>query len=260
LFLIDLKFALLEYRYSTTARWQEWSDKLFGISLELPTMTLDSTTAFSAPSRPDEASAPDDETSTGGAGGETPFLWQAPNSNAILFLGEKWAELHGFVSKTLAVQSKLKQTPRLLSEKMVSKKYPAWLEHALRLARARGYWTLYPPPSVASVVAAVHHDLDDTPEEYRGDAALGKKGRDSAVQLGSYSFLDSLPKRGSFPPFQNLPLLSWDGKKQAPQDFDREAAEYALNFRRSVGGCGHESLHDTVLDAAAQDLFCLKVE
>jgi len=257
---VDLKFALLEYQYSTASMWEEWSTKLFGISLDLPSTNLDSTTKFSPPPGPDESTASEGRTRPNERASKAPFLWQSPNSNAMLFLGEKWVELHGFVSKSLEAQSVLKPPPSLLSEKLVSKKYPAWLEHALRLARIRGYWTLYPSQLTASVVAAVHNDLYKPPEEYQEEAVVGKKDRDTEVHLESMSFLDSLPKKGGFPPFQELPLLSWDGERKDLQDFDRQAAEYATNFRRSVGGCGHESLHESAPDPAAQDLFCQKAE
>ncbi|MCP5922245.1 hypothetical protein NL350_28285, partial [Klebsiella pneumoniae] len=77
---------------------------------------------------------------------DNPFFWQAPASDAILIMGDKWVELHGYVSRILERQQTKKDTPAFLAKKHATKKHPAWLEYVLQLSRLRGYLTLYPSP------------------------------------------------------------------------------------------------------------------
>lgn len=80
-FVIDLKFALPEYRYSQTALLEDWGKKLLGISLAMPRTYINGSERFIAP----EPSDPGHSTRRG-----TSFLWQAPHSDAILLMGDKW--------------------------------------------------------------------------------------------------------------------------------------------------------------------------
>ncbi len=186
----------------------------------------------------------------------TPFIWQAPNSNAVLFPGERWVELHGFVTKVLEARRTLPHVPRLLSQKLVSKKYPSWLEHVLRLTQARGYWTLYPSPATASAIASVHGELYTPPEEYEGEVPKGKGSDDTEVILVSNSFLNTLPRRSRRSPFQDIPLLSWDGTVTDVQSINKAANEYVTDFRRHVGQCGVAAVDELAADPSAEDLFC----
>jgi hypothetical protein len=245
----DLRYTLLEYRYSNAAILHEWDQRLFGISLDLPTTNLDLTTKFTPPPSLDNS-----RSSVEAANRPTSFLWQAPNSDAMLFLGERWVELHGFVSGHLAAQRR-RQLPAFFAKKLVSKKYPAWLELCLRLSQVRGYWTLYPSEQTANVLAAVHNELYTPPEEYEKD--LGKtKMEKPEVALGVGSFVDTLPVKGALPPFQGLPLLAWDGKQTDMQTFTTGAAEYAESFRRLVGLCEVEGPEKVLPRPDAKDLFC----
>ena len=133
----------MEYKYSTASGMQNWGARLMGISLEQPLTPLSGGKALDTPRQTvdTEADVP------------MPFLWQAPTSNAMLFMGDKWAELHDFVSRSLEAQQRLDSTPALLSEKLVSTQHPSWLEHALRLSRLRGYWTVYPGEETAKSLA-----------------------------------------------------------------------------------------------------------
>lgn len=229
---------------------QEWDQKLFGISLELPSMSLNAS-SFSPPARlqqPGEAKQ--------ASGGPTSFLWQAPNSNAVLFLGERWVELHGFVAKLLEARNKLPQPPKLLGQKLVSKAFPSWLEHALRLCRARGYWTLYPSQPTSSFVASVHRELYLPPEEYENEVPRSKGVGDAEVSLASGSFLSTLPNQGGLPSFKEIPLLAWDGAATDLEGLNKAATEYAMEFRRQVGECDGSSLEGAAADPSAKDLFC----
>ena len=161
----DLKYTALQYRDAS---------RLFAISLEQPTRLLDEKAPLTLPSRTIDIESPE-------AGGDAPtsFLWQAPSSNAVLYMGEKWVDLHSFVSRSLAAAGAESRsttsgnpatTPALLAEKFVSKRHPSWLEHALRLARLRGYYTLYPGEETARNLATVHSELYQAPEEYAAEA------------------------------------------------------------------------------------------
>ena len=117
---IDLKYTALQYRDAS---------RLFAISLEQPTRLLDEKAPLTLPSRTTDIESPE-------AGGDAPtsFLWQAPSSNAVLYMGEKWVDLHKFVSRSLAAtgaesRGSSPAAAALLAEKLVSKRHPSWLEH-----------------------------------------------------------------------------------------------------------------------------------
>ena len=264
-----LRYSVLEYMYSSAAISQEWDTRLMGISLDLPQAYLNDTSPFVPPTRkdaplPSPPSLDDVPTPppTPPSDGPTPFLWQAPSSNAILFSGTKWVELHGFVSRLLDAQHRLPSTPSsFLSSKTVSKKFPSWLEHALRLARARGYWTLYPADTPAGRFAVVHADLYTAPEEYEEDQELlapsssdNREGRGGQGQ--EILARELVPGGHPLPPFRELPLLSWDGRAVRLEELDRDAAEYTTEFREAVGGCEDLKGFQLLAKGDAADLFC----
>lgn len=241
-----LKMTILEYRYSTHVLSQIWDQKLFGISLDLPSTHL----SGSGPLTPPVALASSPGSSRSDA--PTSFLWQAPNSNAALITGEKWTELHGFVSQSLEMQHSSSSLPALLAQKSVSKEYPAWMEHILRLCRARGYFTLYPDPKLATNLAIIHNELYQHPEEYDNDGLSAKHDDEDEMIIHQASLLDSLPNDGVLPRFLNMPLLSWDGTKTTPEDLDASAIAYASEFRRTVGGCDGKAE-----SPSTSPLFCI---
>ncbi|ROW09840.1 hypothetical protein VMCG_02528 [Cytospora schulzeri] len=247
-----LKMSILEHRYSIRALRQAWDQRLFSISLDLPTTNLDGTEPFVPPSRlPGKVDGLVLDTPPPNS--PTPFLWQAPNSNAALFMGEKWAELHGFVSQLLEAQRGLPSTPDLLAEKAVSRDYPAWMEHALRLCRARGYWNLYPSKDLAASLATVHGDLYQPPEEFEDDEPDMKHNDEDEMIVRHESLLDGLPN-GELLRVNEMPLLSWDNKQVSLETLGEAAMKYAAEFRRTVGGCVMLAVPP---EALAQDLFCL---
>lgn len=247
-----LKMSVLEYRYSTRALHQAWDQRLFSISLDLPTTNLDASQPFVPPSRlPDKLD--DLELDSSSPEAPSPFLWQAPNSNAALFLGEKWAELHGFVSQVLEAQHGLESTPDLLAEKAVSRDFPAWMEHALRLCRARGYWTLYPSKDLAASLVTVHGELYQQPEEYEADGRGTEHEDGDNASLRHESLLDALPG-GEVLRFAQMPLLSWDDESITLEALNEATLRYAAEFRRTVGGCAETPA--AAPEPFAQDLFC----
>ncbi|KAI5920184.1 hypothetical protein F4810DRAFT_683709 [Camillea tinctor] len=272
-----LKYSLLEYRYSTVSTYQQWAHRLFGISLDQPAQLLDGKEPFSPPTMLKPSSAEE--------GNEveisTPFLWQAPTSNAVLFIGEKWVELHDLVSRSLAAKRDAGDTLALLSEKLVSTKHSSWLEHALRLCRARGYWMLYPGEDMAQNLATVHNELYHYPEEYADDekpkppllsddaddeeaeAVRQRIQSGSEIPLAPVALLESLPNGGNLRPFGDLPLVTWDGQPTDAEELKSLAEQYATEFRTKVGGCDAASSEeqrkkkeDKKEDILAADLFC----
>ncbi|EHK22304.1 uncharacterized protein TRIVIDRAFT_28508 [Trichoderma virens Gv29-8] len=249
-----VKYSLLQRRYSTIASRQDWESKLFGISFSAPTTYLDDTTQF-VPPKPLEGQEFDTE--------GTPFLWQAPNSDAILILGDKWIELHGYVSQLLEKQHASSTTPDLLAKKEVGKKHPSWLEYTLQLSRIRGYFTVYPTQQTANAIIGVHTDLHDVPEEYEGEED-SEQGQDS-IKLAAELFdpasqvdmLATLPHEGELPLLYHLPWLTWDGKETYDGAIQKIAANYKQAFRSQVGQCKDESMDVVpVVDSYARDLFC----
>lgn len=247
----DLKYALLEYSYSVPATMQQWDSRLLGISLELPsTHPGDALKPFSPPSASKKAATAQQKqqqkktpTNT-----NTPFLWQAPGSSAILYSGQKWRELHNLVSKSLEFahhqqhDSSTNTALTFFTQKQISKHYPSWLEHALRLTRARGYFTLYPSPQTARNLATVHNELYRAPEEYRQDDHLGGtepkyRQQKDEISLSPGLLLDSLPTGGNLLPFGDMPLLDWEGRTTSLAEVDKRAGEFVDKFRRAVG-CG----------------------
>ncbi|KAI0813948.1 hypothetical protein GGR55DRAFT_701706 [Xylaria sp. FL0064] len=252
-----LKYTLLEYRYSAASEFHNWGRHLFGISLEQPSVTLDGEQPFNPPlfRNPEDISGQT-------RGTPNPFLWQAPTSNAVLFLGDKWMELHDFVSRTMRAKEILDNTPTMISEKVISKRYSSWMEHALRLARVRGYWFLYPGKEVVEHLATVHGEMYITPEEYAGyeeTERIRQRVRSAPeTQLSSLSLLDTLPNNGYLWPLTALPIATWEGTELDPQNFRIRANDFELMFKKTVGGCDSETGKGQKAAEAAstQDLFC----
>ncbi|KAF7542347.1 hypothetical protein G7Z17_g11654 [Cylindrodendrum hubeiense] len=251
-----VKYTLLNTLYSGASILGDWSDNIMGISFQSPTTHLDATTPFSIPK--DSPAKPNN-----------PFLWQAPSSDATLFLGERWVELHGYVSQVLESQGSRDDMPAMLAKKDVSKKYPAWLEYALQLSRLRGYLTLYPSQETASVIMGSHSDLGDTPEEYIGDDEVAEGEKNGKADRATLRFdpdsqvdmLVTLPERGEVAELNELPLLSWEGKQTTLDELRKDAHQHARQFRREVGQCevseqAAEEEEEPRADKAARDLFC----
>ena len=261
LFFHYLKYTLLEYKYSFDKA--DPQQKVMAISLDIPSTYLNDSTPFSPPLG---------NITMGSnivAKGITPFLWQAPNSNAALYFGENWAELHEFVAQTLLSEhtSTTSTTPQ---RKEVSKTYPSWLEHVLRLSRARGYCTIYPNFEDADSLVTLHNDLYQPPEEYKGeieaeptdggltaDPAKHLSLKHTETPLITKSLLSMLPFKGELPKMADMPLLRWDGNPITVVDLEQHAVQYSNVFRRDIGGCDEGTSDEARDDFSARDLFCL---
>ncbi|KFA55531.1 hypothetical protein S40293_02046 [Stachybotrys chartarum IBT 40293] len=249
-----LKYSLLQYRYSRGAMELGHNMRLMGLSFSTPTTQLDLKQPL-VPPKPTEK----DATMSRGA----PFLWQAPSSDAVLFMGDKWVELHGYISQMMERQRVLDTTPAFMAVKQVSKKYPAWLEYVLQLARIRGYYTLYPSRETADTIIGVHNDLHEAPEEYsedqpkEGEAGEPITGDPAVLDPGPYvDILATLPREGPWPSLRDLPVLTWKGEAVAHEELEERAVEFSKEFRRDVGQCNEEALSTFSTDEYARDLFC----
>ncbi|KAK2011517.1 hypothetical protein LZ32DRAFT_533693 [Colletotrichum eremochloae] len=246
-----LKYTILEYRYSRLSTLQKWDQRILGISMASPSTYLNGKADFVEPT------AEKAEHSQG-----TSYLWQAPNSNAMLIFGDRWIELHGLVSEVDALQHARgdEPPPEMVAEKEVSKKFPSWLEYVLRLSRLRGYFTLYPSAETAATLTAVHRELYQAPEEYEKEESERKKTASLSESASSFSTLvrtlDTLPNNGSLTAAHELPLLTWEGEGTNLRHVYQMAVEYMFKWRELVGGCSKEQSQSDHIDGSAKDLFC----
>ncbi|PFH58386.1 hypothetical protein XA68_13727 [Ophiocordyceps unilateralis] len=252
-----VKYCLLFRRHSRMAAGEFLSSSIMAMSFAVPTTLASGKQPFSPPRLP----------SGGGAQAEgTSFLWQAPTSDAVLFLGDKWVELHGYVARVLEAQKAISDPPALLANKQVGRQVPAWVEYALQLSRLRGYLTLYPGQDTANAIATAHSDLSDEPEEFGPPTASVDRGRQTedgqvigvSEAASQVDMLEALPDEGLQRRLDELPLLSWDGRLLGEgETLGKDAMELATDFRRQVGQCTEDELEGQILaDKHARDLFC----
>ncbi|TGO20596.1 hypothetical protein BPAE_0283g00080 [Botrytis paeoniae] len=245
LFFHYLKFTLLEYRYSYNRAIGQ--KNMLGISLDLPTTHLNDSTSFTPPSSTNPS----------------PFLWQAPNSNAALYFGDKWVELHDFIARSMFSEHSL-PLPATLGEKYISKTYPSWLEYVLRLARARGYWTLYPHFESWDALSTIHTELYTAPEEYMGesDEAIDftanptehlslKHKEEPLISASLQTLLSDLPVE-----IAEMQLIGWDGESINNEKLQLKAKDYSRIFRHEIGGCANGVAEKERIYMLVGDLFC----
>jgi hypothetical protein len=243
----------LKYKYS--AETKSHSEKLLGISLELPS---------SGPSENDRFNPLSNGWGEGSPDKNSPLaLWQAPNSNAVLYFGDKWVELHDFVSNRLSIQRKDTLQPSTI----ISKNYPAFMEYLLELSRARGYYILYPffYAKAGVSVATVHNELYQPPEEHIPGNGAGNRDKETADRrpdsleqpLHSSWTISSLLEDFSlrFPSLALMPVLSYTGEQE--NDVIGAAEDYAADFMNNFGDCSSASERRKKLPLKTDDLFCL---
>ena len=291
-----VKFALLEYKYSSygvaSAR-----DDLLGISLCLPARPVNGSVPFeqsssSTEGRRDSARTGEEEEEKSLA---SHLLWEAPDANAALYFGDKWAELHDFVRRRVEAQEMLaKPDVRPRRRRRLSNDHPRWMEYLLELTRLRGYYMLYPQLGSENIIATVHNELYHYPEENNDDGGDGAPRNEADVSVSdssSYlattrrpepsrltgghhhqSLLSMLPADGDLPELDDLALLSYAGhQRKSLADNHAVAIRFAAQFRRDIGACGggggsgggDDGGGDRLMDppnrklASAADLFCL---
>jgi hypothetical protein len=267
-----LRYLLLEYKYSSYG--EDNSANVMGISLELPALVPDGRTKLNAPKPSDMPEGRYQKSKEP----NSPFLWQAPNSHATMFFGDKWAELHSFLTNRVA---KFHQTTRRAARpKLVSETLPAWTEYLLEFMQARGYSLLYPATIGKDSLVTIHNELYHAPEEFaskhpaeaektappklpdepflRAEAPLSKPmNPEPAVMPRSRPLHIALPFEGDLPEVPHLPYLLYQGKIVPPDDVKPIAREYANKFAQEVGGCKiQDGKHRKIETGNAKDLFC----
>ncbi|KAI9789815.1 MAG: hypothetical protein M1816_005732 [Peltula sp. TS41687] len=248
LFYHYLKYALLEYKYSSYGT--ENRDRLLGISLELPYKDIG---VIAQHHKMD--------------GVNSTFLWQEPNNKAALYFGDKWVEIHDFVRRRLDAQESRK-APSV--RKVFSKEQPYWMELMMELCRLRRYYMLYPHFDPENALVTIHHELSQTPEDYtdkvtsdslaRGNTTdlesgtyLGASDKSESSLTSQRSLLSLIPPDGDFPVLEDMPVLLHDGQRTLLRSRD---SPWAFSFRREVGGCG-ERKSKKRKELSTADLFCL---
>ncbi|KAJ4310307.1 hypothetical protein N0V94_008517 [Neodidymelliopsis sp. IMI 364377] len=269
-----VKYLLLEYHYSSFAA--DDIDNLLGVSLELPSLLVDGKTKLVPPTTSDMNAERYKKLYTSTT--NVPFLMQAPNSHATLFFGDKWAELHSFLSNRVSKHQKtLKSTSR---QKLVSETLPSWTEYMLEFLRARGYFLLYPATTSSSALVTIHNELYHAPEEFSPDPdkeeplsaspdALNEpflravtpapppKSPEPPLIPHSRPLHTILPFDGDLPEAQHMPQLLYNGVKLDPSSVSIVAQKYANLFREEVGGCKvPKGKRRKVYVGSAADLFC----
>lgn len=268
-----VKYMLLEYRFSEYGR--EDSKEVMGVSLELPEMLPDGKTALVPPKVTDMHSERFKKLykTTPSA----PFLWQAPNSHATLYFGDKWAELHSFLSNRVVKHQETSKSKGASRVKSVSETMPAWAEYMLEFMRARGYALLY-PSRMSEALVTVHNELYHAPEEFspgqkesahepppddepflRADVPASHPPTHAELPTlpGSKALHLALPFDGDLPEIPHLPHLLYNGKIVQLDEVSKIAREYANTFRKEVGGCeAKKGKKRKVVKGEARDLFC----
>ncbi|KAF1919514.1 hypothetical protein BDU57DRAFT_143804 [Ampelomyces quisqualis] len=266
-----VKYSLLEYKFSTFGQQNNWN--LLGVSLNLPSALLDGKTRLTPPSLGDMNTNRYEKLFPTTA--SAPFLWQAPNSHATLFFGDKWVELHSFLSNRIA---KHQESQKAASRaKLVSETLPAWTEYMLEFMRARAYTILYPAKTAGALVT-IHNELYHAPEEFgskdgqvegevkadldepfsRAETPANPPNNAEPPTIpGSKPLHLALPFDGDLPEVAHLPHLLYDGTMIPSANISRTARDYADGFRREIGGCPiPEGKQRKILLGEARDLFC----
>jgi hypothetical protein len=269
LYFHSVQYALLEYRFSSFGRQD--SANLLGISLELPSVLLDGKTTLALPTLDDMHAERFNKLYPKAT--SVPFLWQAPNSHAALYFGDKWPELHSFLSNRVVKHDKSPKPSR--RTKLVSQTLPAWTEYMLEFMRARRYTLLYPAKTSESFVT-IHNDLYHAPEEFTptvkdtetpdsaadepflpGEAPRPPKNAEPTINPASQPLHLALPFDGDLPEIPHLPHLLYNGSMVESRDVSQIALDYANTFRAEVGGCTiPKNKHRKAVPGDARDLFC----
>ncbi|KAF2838830.1 hypothetical protein M501DRAFT_919965, partial [Patellaria atrata CBS 101060] len=271
-------YNVLEYKYSSYIG--ALMDKVIGLSLDLPSTYLNGTTSLTPPTVANMDDVAGATYINYGPNSPTPFLWQAPNSNAVLYFGESWIEIHSFLTSRLAKQHSA--TPPPQRRKLVSETLPSWMEYLLELMRARGYSIIYPGIRASNALATVHNELYQPPEEFTKPALNDNddghtppkpnpdsekpepflttptpppKPNNPELPLSSQPLHLLLPFDASLPDISHLPQLSFSGSYLTGPEAWELAQLNTKKFREGVGGC-EEGRRRKVFKGSAGDLFC----
>lgn len=164
-----LYFLTLTYKYGSSGK--RITGSLMGISLDLPSYSLDNQTPFLASAINPPQSQP-------------LLLHQTPSSIATLYFGDHWVELQNYISLRLRHDPDLTQTINNSPESKISPTHPhpAWLKPAQELMRARKTYILYPSfaTSPDKKLLTIHTESTQAPEEFWKDPNPNSQSQASA--------------------------------------------------------------------------------
>ncbi|KAI9889529.1 MAG: hypothetical protein M1814_005223 [Vezdaea aestivalis] len=242
------KYTLLEYKYAGYR--YEGSQSILGVSLTVPSMYPNCSTPFTPPALETDGTGTFDQ-----KGKQTQFLFQAPNSQAALYFGDRWREFHSFLNLRIASESTVTRA------KKVSKKEPAWVEYLLELALARGYSMIYPSWRDEGI-AIIHNELAQTPEEFSDKIEKSRLKEGEEATLSKLpSILSILPKQGDLPELPLMPFVSLAGHivGDIKEQMDATNRELLL-FKEEIGACKGAPTRQKKDFEGAKDLFCIDGE
>lgn len=260
-----LFYNTLEYGYSIYSKGTPEQEALMGIALDLPSVKLNGEDPLRYPT----ASAVNGPAAP--VVPETPFYWQAPDTHAALYFGNKWQEFHDFLSRRLTPVSEKK-------EKLVSPVFPAFAEPMLELMRARCWFMLYPHLPDGNSIATVHNELSAPPEEYQEPESTASEPAKAATLTKDTPYLEPvdipgppkgnregpllhtqlvqmLPHNGDLPELVTLPLLAWDAEDITLNQAVSAAGKFAADFHKIIGRCTGTYTALRLVNTV-DDLFC----
>lgn len=252
-------YNLLEYKYSSYTSSTYDSATLAGISLITPTLHVDGKTPFTLP-----------ELSLDGqpSAAATPFLWQVPETNAALYFGDKWRELHSFLSNRLSHTS-----PPI--HRVLQPTAPSFAEPLLELMSVRGYSLLY-PHFPAHTIATLQTTPFSPPEEFLSLAPSSHEAENLSsatpwydppnqpqppphippqLPLAMTPLHNLLPSAGDLPELSDLPHLNVLGYAMPAEERLGTTESLLSAFRTSIGSCPDTHVPDA-RPLLADDLFC----
>ncbi|SMR58603.1 unnamed protein product [Zymoseptoria tritici ST99CH_1A5] len=265
LFLHYLYYHVLGYRYSI------WSGSVAGLSLDIPTTTLDGNGTIRVPDLATIDESVDRERSDANA--SSPFLYYAPSSAATLFFGDAWATFHDFLSKRIQLENSK-------TKKDVSESEPAWMEYLLELMKVRGWNVLHP----STALVTVHNDLARMPEEFqqrtpstetRREKPTGALQEDAILTVERAKIPNNrtehdinshhlplhqlLPFDGELQQTWAFPRLQYDGLPATGPQLVKARDQALIDFRRVHGNCNGTNATRPRLQwlMKTDDLFCL---
>ena len=266
-----LLYNVLEYKYSSYAQDTIETDRLLGISLALPASQLDDLRPLVPPGNTKGEKFAKDST-----GQSSQFLWQAPDHHAVLYFGDKWKELHNFLTARIRARKIQSSNPR---PRVTSTNRPTWTEYLLELMRIRNLNVLYPNLPSSYSLATIHNELYSPTEEERhpsppsdpdpqrpptinpkdtftGSAEVASIPFQHELPLLTYPLTALLPNAGDLPELTFLPLLSYTGEPLRIEDAEFQSTSFANGFRKQVGRCKNQQDVITVILGEVDDLFC----
>ncbi|KAL1955155.1 hypothetical protein VTO42DRAFT_8970 [Malbranchea cinnamomea] len=262
-----LKYTILAYKHSRFSK--KVAQRLVGLSLELPPSGPTDGGSFAYPSNLRSYFKADDI---------PVFLWQAPNSNAALYFGDKWIQFQSFLSKRTLSPSNPTLHPTIMSTK-----FPAWVRHAVEFIRAHGYYMLFPAFATDEEFAlvSVHNELYHPPEEFAlAHPELMSDLENTIPRPGEPLSADSDPESGplqsvekvlsdsstisdllhtfpgGLPNISSLPVVSNAGELMFSDELIEQMGAYQQAFRVEVGSCAEGDPSDDIDPEKAHDLFC----